>query len=130
MILLKFGLCVDCYCNCSQILKRAESSYRPQRSHICEINLEGRLPDGTIVDKHDHLSIQIGDAEVSVICTGLYDLCLAWRKFHSLKSKRLNITSGVGKLPLSIIFSDGNSERPKVCFIIFSAIFGFFPFLI
>ncbi|KDR12172.1 peptidyl-prolyl cis-trans isomerase FKBP8-like isoform X3 [Zootermopsis nevadensis] len=47
-----------------KILKRAESSYRPQRSHICEINLEGRLPDGTIVDKHDHLSIQIGDAEV------------------------------------------------------------------
>jgi hypothetical protein len=65
---LAFGLCVDCCCTCSQILKHAENSYRPQRSHICEINLEGRLPDGSIVDKHDHLSIQIGDAEVSVIC--------------------------------------------------------------
>ncbi|PNF41145.1 hypothetical protein B7P43_G04230, partial [Cryptotermes secundus] len=47
-----------------KVLKRAENGYRPQRSHICEINLQGSLPDGTIIDKHDHLSIQIGDAEV------------------------------------------------------------------
>jgi hypothetical protein len=58
-------MCVDCYCNCSQILKHAENSYRPQHLHICEINLEGHLPDGTVVDKHDHLKIQIGDVEVS-----------------------------------------------------------------
>lgn len=47
-----------------KVLKRAENGYRPQRSHLCEINLQGSLPDGTVIDKHDHLSIQIGDAEV------------------------------------------------------------------
>jgi len=47
-----------------KVLKHAENSYRPQRSHICEINVQGRLSDGTVVDAHDHLNVQIGDAEV------------------------------------------------------------------
>ncbi|XP_069671727.1 peptidyl-prolyl cis-trans isomerase FKBP8 [Periplaneta americana] len=45
-------------------LKRAENSYRPQRSYICEVNIEGCLPDGTVVDKLTNASIQIGDAEI------------------------------------------------------------------
>ena len=48
-----------------QVLKHAENSYRPQHSHICEINVQGCLSDGTVVDAHDHLTVQIGDAEVS-----------------------------------------------------------------
>lgn len=47
-----------------KVVKHAENSYRPQRSHICEINVQGCLSDGTIVDAHDHLTVQIGDAEV------------------------------------------------------------------
>lgn len=54
-------------CNCLQVLKHAENSYRPQRSHICNINVQGCLSDGTVVDAHDHLIVQIGDAEVSVV---------------------------------------------------------------
>jgi len=62
-----FGSCIECYCNCLQVLKHAENSYRPQRSHICEINVQGCLADGTVVDAHDHLTVQIGDTEVSVV---------------------------------------------------------------
>ena len=68
-------MCVECYCNCLQVLKHAENSYRPQRSHICEINVQGRLSDGTVVDAHDHLNVQIGDAEVSVAHRNMW---LSW----------------------------------------------------
>jgi hypothetical protein len=40
---------------------------------MCEINLQGSLPDGTVIDKHHHLSIQIGDAEVSVTYRNMYN---------------------------------------------------------
>ncbi|XP_047114497.1 70 kDa peptidyl-prolyl isomerase-like [Schistocerca piceifrons] len=47
-----------------KIIKKAENEYRPQNLHICEINLEGRLEDGTVVEKFENLKIQIGDVEV------------------------------------------------------------------
>ncbi|GLH09703.1 FK506-binding protein 59 [Gryllus bimaculatus] len=47
-----------------KIVKRAENTFRPQSSFICEINLEGQLEDGTIVDKFEHRKIQVGDAEL------------------------------------------------------------------
>lgn len=73
--LCNFGLCVDCYCNCLQVLKHAENGYRPQRSHICEINVQGCLSDGTVVDAHDHLTVQIGDTEVSMAHRNMW---LSW----------------------------------------------------
>nr|UWK01895.1 FK506 binding protein [Locusta migratoria manilensis] len=47
-----------------KIIKKAENEYRPQSLQICEINLEGRLEDGTVVEKCENLKIQIGDVEV------------------------------------------------------------------
>lgn len=45
-------------------LKKGIPGTRPERNFVCQINLEGRLENGTIVEKHDNLLIQLGDFEV------------------------------------------------------------------
>jgi len=47
-----------------KILVNGQSDIRPERDDICKINLEGRLDDGTLVEKLDNESIQIGNYEV------------------------------------------------------------------
>ncbi|KAJ1530594.1 hypothetical protein ONE63_005476 [Megalurothrips usitatus] len=47
-----------------KILVEGEKDTRPQRSDLCEINLEGRLKDGTIIEKYDNLFLHAGDGEV------------------------------------------------------------------
>ena len=47
-----------------KVLKAGKENTRPQRSDICVIKYTGQLEDGTIVEKEDELTIQLGDMEV------------------------------------------------------------------
>lgn len=53
-----------CFIFFLQIVKRADESFRPERSHVCLVNIEGTLADGTVVEKFDGFHFQIGDGEV------------------------------------------------------------------
>ncbi|PSN35511.1 hypothetical protein C0J52_18442 [Blattella germanica] len=46
-----------------KVLRKAEDSFRAVRSNIVVINIEGKLPDGSVVDKQSNLTLQVGDAE-------------------------------------------------------------------
>lgn len=47
-----------------QVIKHGQPDSRPQRADVCKIRLEGRLENGTVVEKYDSLTIHVGDAEV------------------------------------------------------------------
>nr|CAD7453073.1 unnamed protein product [Timema tahoe] len=47
-----------------KVLKQAENNFRPSRTWVCKVNIEGRLTDGTFVEKLNNFSVQIGDGEV------------------------------------------------------------------
>lgn len=48
-----------------QIIKEG-TELRPQRGDICQINLEGTLKDGTVVEKKENFGIQLGDGDVRI----------------------------------------------------------------
>lgn len=48
----------------SQRIRPGTEDVQPQRGNICEINLIGKLENGTIVEKFDKQTIQVGDVEV------------------------------------------------------------------
>ncbi|XP_067002036.2 peptidyl-prolyl cis-trans isomerase FKBP8 [Anabrus simplex] len=47
-----------------KVLTKAENSYRPQNMQLCEVNIEGWLEDGTVVEKYTNFKFQLGDMEV------------------------------------------------------------------
>ncbi|KAG8227087.1 hypothetical protein J437_LFUL007424 [Ladona fulva] len=47
-----------------KVITPGEKDSRPERYHVCVIDLEGTLQDGTIVDKEEGFKFQLGDAEV------------------------------------------------------------------
>lgn len=57
-----------------QIIKKGTPDSRPQRSDVCTISYEGKLEDGTVVEKFDTIQVNVGDAEVWCISrVGLKD---------------------------------------------------------
>lgn len=53
-----------------------EPDTRPQFSEICILDYEGRLDDGTVIEKEENHRIQLGDLEVST-SVQLYLSCLS-----------------------------------------------------
>lgn len=47
-----------------RIIKEGEKDVQPQRGDICTMKIVGALDDGTVVERYDDMSIQIGDLEV------------------------------------------------------------------
>lgn len=47
-----------------KVLVEGEKDTRPQRSDFCEINLEGKLEDGTVIEKYENLILHAGEGEV------------------------------------------------------------------
>lgn len=47
-----------------QVLIEGEKDTRPQRSDVCEISIEGKLQDGTVIEKCDKLVLSAMEGEV------------------------------------------------------------------
>lgn len=47
-----------------RVIKTGTTDEQPQRGDICTVKIVGVLDDGTVVEEHDDMSIQIGDLEV------------------------------------------------------------------
>lgn len=47
-----------------KVLKSGEIDTRPTKGEMCILKITGKLEDGTIVEEHDDLKIQLGDGEV------------------------------------------------------------------
>ncbi|XP_011636531.1 peptidyl-prolyl cis-trans isomerase FKBP8 [Pogonomyrmex barbatus] len=47
-----------------KVLKKGKDDTRPNRGDICTINIVGTLDDGTVAERYNDLTIQIGDMEV------------------------------------------------------------------
>ncbi|XP_065335302.1 peptidyl-prolyl cis-trans isomerase FKBP8 isoform X2 [Cloeon dipterum] len=47
-----------------KVLKAGNPGTRPQRGDVCYMNIEGKLEDGTVVEKLENFEIQVGDAEL------------------------------------------------------------------
>ncbi|XP_071442002.1 peptidyl-prolyl cis-trans isomerase FKBP8 [Hetaerina americana] len=47
-----------------KVIKPGEKDSRPERYHVCVVNIEGTLDDGTVVEKYENYRFQLGDAEV------------------------------------------------------------------
>ncbi|KAL0100836.1 hypothetical protein PUN28_019311 [Cardiocondyla obscurior] len=77
-----------------RIIREPLSDEQPTRGNICEINVVGVLEDGTEVEKHDKLVVQVGDLEV---VQGL-DLALALMKVGEIAEIVVNPRFAYGKL--------------------------------
>ncbi|XP_046403600.1 peptidyl-prolyl cis-trans isomerase FKBP8 [Ischnura elegans] len=47
-----------------KVIKAGENDSRPERYHVCVVNIQGTLEDGTVVEKYENYRFQLGDAEV------------------------------------------------------------------
>lgn len=47
-----------------KVIKPGKNGTRPNRSDVCTLNIVGKLEDGTTVEEHADLKIQLGDVEV------------------------------------------------------------------
>ncbi|XP_014252350.1 peptidyl-prolyl cis-trans isomerase FKBP8 [Cimex lectularius] len=48
-----------------KVLKPGEPDSRPTKPDVCEISFEGRLEDGTVVDKEDRIEVFLGDNDTA-----------------------------------------------------------------
>ncbi|KAK2588930.1 hypothetical protein KPH14_001785 [Odynerus spinipes] len=46
------------------VIKEGQSGTRPDRTDYCTLKIIGKLEDGTIVEEHENIVIQLGDVEV------------------------------------------------------------------
>lgn len=51
-----------------KVIKKGKSGSRPNRSDMCTLKIIGKLCDGTIIEEHESLKIQLGDVEVIQVC--------------------------------------------------------------
>ncbi|XP_031831765.1 peptidyl-prolyl cis-trans isomerase FKBP8 [Nomia melanderi] len=47
-----------------KVVRQGKNGTRPNRSDICTLKIIGKLKDGTVVEEHENLEIQLGDVEV------------------------------------------------------------------
>ncbi|XP_076241970.1 peptidyl-prolyl cis-trans isomerase FKBP8 [Calliopsis andreniformis] len=47
-----------------KVIRKGKNGTRPNRSDMCTLKIVGKLKDGTIVEEHENLKIQLGDVEV------------------------------------------------------------------
>lgn len=47
-----------------KIVTKSHNGIRPNRGNICTVKIVGKLSDGTVVEEHEDLTIQLGDVEV------------------------------------------------------------------
>lgn len=57
-----------------RVIKKGEKDVQPHRESrdICTVKIVGALDDGTVVEKYDDISIQIGDLEVVQVYYNCY----------------------------------------------------------
>ena len=46
-----------------KVLREGQKDTRPQRNDVCVVNIEGKLEDGTVIEKYENLTINAGDGE-------------------------------------------------------------------
>ncbi|XP_015520956.1 peptidyl-prolyl cis-trans isomerase FKBP8 [Neodiprion virginianus] len=77
-----------------KVVKAGQKGTRPNRSDICSINLTGKLEDGTVVEKYEKFTIQLGDVEV---IQGL-DLVIALMDVEEVAEVEVEARFGYGDL--------------------------------
>lgn len=55
-----------------RVIKKGQKDVQPHRGDICTVKIVGVLDDGTVVEKYDDMSIQIGDLEVVQVYCNCY----------------------------------------------------------
>ncbi|KAL7303459.1 hypothetical protein TKK_0004641 [Trichogramma kaykai] len=86
-----------------KVVKAGIKNTRPNRSDLCTIDIIGRLEDGTIVEEHEDLVVQLGDMET---IQGI-DLALALMNTEEEAEVKVGARFGYGKTgrtsPLPVI---------------------------
>ncbi|XP_046744804.1 peptidyl-prolyl cis-trans isomerase FKBP8-like [Diprion similis] len=77
-----------------KVVKAGQKGTRPNRSDICSINVTGKLEDGTVVEKYEKFTIQLGDVEV---IQGL-DLVIALMDVEEIAEVEVEARFGYGDL--------------------------------